>query len=98
MTTFTITRRAQQTYNLRVTDTYEDTKTITLKELLDHSDWTEQEWRAMPQAEQEQHIEEYVTEDWCLENVVKTEDDGWADHPDEHYEEHLAIVKDKPPA
>ena len=95
MTTFKITRRAQQTYNQRITDTYEDTKTITLKELLDHSNCTEQEWRAMPKAEQHQHIEEYVQDDWCLENLVKTEDEGWADDPDEDYEESFSIKKEE---
>jgi hypothetical protein len=98
MTTFTITRKAQQTYNQRVTDHYEDTKTITLAELLDHHDWTEQEWRAMPEDEQQQHIEEYATDEWFLENVVKTEDDGWAEWPDEHYEEELEIVRHQQPA
>jgi len=91
---YTITRTAQQTYNKRVTDTYVDTATITLKELREHLDLTEQEWHAMSPQEQNQAIEEYVTDDWCLENCVRTEDDGWATSPDEHYEQDLKIVEE----
>ena len=95
MTTFTVTRRAQQTYNQRVTDTYEDTQTVTLAELAQAGNISPEEWLEMDAKEQQQAIEEYVKDDWCLENCVKTEDEGWADHPDEDYEESFSIKKEE---
>ena len=93
MTTFTITRRAKQTYNKVITDHYEDTQTITLAELAESAGMEPEEWLAMSQEDQEQAIEEYATVDWELENIVKTEDEGWADDPDEDYEESFSIEK-----
>jgi hypothetical protein len=94
MTTFTITRRAKQTYNQRITDHYEDTQTITLAELAESAHMKPEEWLAMSQEDQEQAVEEYFeADDWPLENCVKTEDEGWADDPDEHYEDSFSIEK-----
>ena len=101
MTTFKITRRAKQTYNKRVTDHYEDTQTVTLAELAEVENCSPEEWLAMTPEEQEQSVQEYadqITADWELDNVVKTEDDGWADDPDEDYEEEFEIVKHQQPA
>ena len=95
MTTFTITRKAEQTYNQRVTDHYEDTKTITLAELAEAVNISSEEWLEMSAEDQEEAIEEYVKDDWCLENVVKTEDEGWADYPDEDYDEWFTIKKEE---
>lgn len=94
MTTFKITRRAQQTYNQRVTDTYEDTQTVTLAELAEAVNCSPEEWLEMDEEEQQEAIEDYVKDDWCLENLVKTEDEGWADDPDEDYEESFSIKKE----
>jgi hypothetical protein len=93
MTTFTITRTAKQTYNQRVTDHYEDTQVITLAELAESENMTPEEWLAMSKEDQEQSIEEYATVDWPLEKCIKTEDEGWADYPDEWYEDSFKIEK-----
>ena len=98
MTTFKITRRAQQTYNQRVTDHYEDTQTITLAELAEAEQMSPEEWLAMTPEQQEQSVQEYAEVDWCLDNFVKTEHKGWADDPDEDYEEEFDIVKHQQPA
>ena len=96
MTTFTITRRATQSYNKRVTDHYVDTQTITLAELVEDDNMTPEQFLQMTPEEQEQIIEEYACVDWCLENIVKTEDDinddGTMDQED--YDEIFEIIKD----
>lgn len=95
MTTFKITRRVKQTYNQRVTDHYEDTQTVTLAELAEAGNCSHEEWLKMDAEEQQEAIEEYVRDDWELKNVVKTEDEGWADDPCEDYEENFEINKEE---